>query len=122
MLSTRIMYLLTAVVLGVAAIEPSSADSQRSASRELTRPLPGSAQDYWSASRLSLELAGQHRRENATTAACEELAKSLDYYRMALAKSGASSPSELSLGAGDGGDGMQDVRSRFGCTRAAARS
>src|SRR5262245_17437655 len=110
MLSTRFMYLLTAVVLGLAAIEPSSADSQRSVSSEL-------AQDYWAASKLSLELAGRHQRQHATTAACEELAKSLDYYRMALAKSGSSAPSDVSLGAGDGGDGMQDIRSRFGCTR-----
>jgi hypothetical protein len=74
MSSTRTWYLLTALALVLAAIEPSSADS------------PANAQDYWTASKASLQQATAHRQLNETEAACEALAKSLDYYRIALAK------------------------------------
>src|SRR5215472_9038246 len=85
MSNPRTWYLLTALALVLAAIEPSSAGSHGKSSYDATSPL-GSAADYWIASKASLQQAGQHRQLNETTAACEALAKSLDYYRIALDK------------------------------------
>jgi hypothetical protein len=105
MFEMRTWYLVTALLLCIAAIEPSSADSPGKLS---------TAQDYWSASKISFQLASKHNRLNETQAACEALTKSLDYYRMALAKDSR----EVTLVSSDGGDGMQEIRSQFGCTRA----
>jgi hypothetical protein len=119
MLNTRTLYLMTAVLLGLAAIEPSSADSQRKRSDAFEHVLPSfaSAHDYWSASKISFQLASKHNRLNETQAACQALAQSLDYYRMALAKGTNPSAWEVAVVSGDDGDGMQEIRSRFGCTR-----
>src|SRR5262249_21793797 len=112
-MKTRTMYLVTAFVLSIAALEPSSAESQAKRSTpEQAMPLP-SAQDYWSASRNSVRMANEHVRNNETAAACEALAKSLDYYRMALAKETSTPRSEFGTGLGD--DGMPEIRARFGC-------
>ena len=106
MLKVRTLYLTTALLLGLAALEPSSAESQ-------AVPL-ASAQDYWSASRNSIQIANEHARHNETDAACEALAKSLDYYRMALAKETNTPRSEFGTGLGDD-EGMREIRARFGC-------
>src|SRR5262245_19416765 len=101
MLKTRTMYLMTALLLGLAAIEPSSADSQE----KLSLPSSASAHDYWSASKASFQLASKHSRLNETRAACEELAKSLGYYRVALAKE-TESTREIAFVDGDDSEGM----------------
>jgi len=112
----RMLYLLTALLLGVAAIEPSPADSKPrlSAGRDLQSLASG--QDYRSASNISLRLANEHSLRNETAAACEELAKSLDYYRKALVADGDRS-TQAALVNGDRGDGMEHIRAQFGCTR-----
>ena len=121
MLSTRAMYLLTALALGAAAIEPSPADGKLSSALELALPPLASAQDYWTASKNSYQQANSYSRLNETRAACEALAKSLDYYRvyyrMAIAEDIDTSLREASVVDGDGGDGMREIRARFGCTR-----
>lgn len=102
MSNIRTWYLLTALALVLAATEPSSADSR------VKSP------DYWTASKTSLEQANEHRRLNETQAACEALALSLDYYRIALDKELLS---KMARPVGrDEGDAMQEIRSRFGCT------
>src|SRR5215470_14192307 len=114
MLKTRTMYLMTALLLGLAALEPSSAESQAKRSpHEQAMPF-ASAQDYWSASRSSIQMANEHIRHNENAAACEALAKSLDYYRMALAKETNTPRSEFGTGLGDD-EGMREIRARFGC-------
>jgi len=116
-MKTRTMYVMTAFLLGFAAIEPSSADSQVRLSDALEQALPSlmSAQDYWSASKISFQLASERSRHNETSAACDALAKSLDYYRMALAKETNTPLSEFGSGLGDD-QGMQEIRARFGCS------
>ena len=106
MLNTRGMYVMTALLLALAAIEPSSANSQARAS----------ALDNWSESKLSLHIANNYRRINETEAACDALAKSLDYYRVALAQETGTPLNEFGSGLGND-EGMQEIRSRFGCNR-----
>jgi hypothetical protein len=119
MSTTRTMYLLTALLLAVAAIEPSSAESRLSDSLEPSVESLATAQDYWSASKLSFQLANERSRNNEPLAACDALAKSLDYYRMALAKETGTPVSEFGAGVGDD-EGMRDIRARFGCPGATA--
>jgi hypothetical protein len=114
MLTIRTMYLMTALLLGLAALEPSSAESQEKRSTHEQAVPFASAQDYWSASRHSVQVANEHARNHETAAACEELAKSLDYYRLALAKETDTPRSEFGTGLGDD-EGMRDIRARFGC-------
>ena len=115
-MKTRTMYLLTMLALALGAIEPTSADSQTTLTAALEQALPSlaSAQDYWSASKISLQLANERNRMNEPQAACEALAKSLDYYRMALAKETNTPRSEFGTGLGDD-EGMREIRARFGC-------
>jgi len=120
MLKTRTLYLMTALLLGLAALEPSSAESQKLSIKEPSLSL-ASAQDYWSASRKSIQMANEHVRHNETAAACDALAKSLDYYRMALAKETNTPRSEFGTGLGDD-EGMQEIRARFGCPGVTAYS
>ena len=119
-MKTPTMYLVTALVLGITAIQPSSAESGR-LSDALEQALPSltSAQDYWSASKISFQLASERSRQNETPAACDALAKSLDYYRMALAKETNTPLSEFGSGLGDD-QGMQEIRAKFGCSRPTA--
>jgi len=98
MLKTRTLYLMTALLLGLAALEPSSAESQKLSVQEPALSL-ASAQDYWSASRNYIQMANEHIRHNETAAACEALAKSLDYYRMALAKETTTADQRIRPGA-----------------------
>ena len=121
MSKTRTMYLMTALVLALAAIEPSSADSRGTLADALEQALPSlaSTQDYWSASKISFQLASERSRHNQTPAACEALAKSLDYYRMALAKDTNTPLEHFGYGLGDD-EGMREIRTRFGCAGATA--
>lgn len=114
MSNTRTCYLLTALALLLATSEPSSASFRIKLNN--TTPSLGSASDYWSASRASLREAGERRRLNETQAACEALAQSLDYYRMALDKELLGSVAKRARS--DEGDAMQEIRTRFGCTKA----
>lgn len=120
-MKTRTMYFMTALLLALGAIEPSSAGSQGNLSDALEQALPSlaSAQDYWSASKISLQLANERNRLNETRAACEALAKSLDYYRMALAKETDTPLRQFGTGLGDD-EGMREIRTRFGCRGATA--
>jgi len=117
-MKTRTTYLMTALMLGIAAIEPSSAESG-SLTDALEQALPSlaSAQDYRSASKISFQLASERSRQDDTKAACEALAKSLDYYRMALAKETNTPLSQFGTGLGDD-EGMREIRARFGCSAA----
>jgi hypothetical protein len=105
-MNTRGMYVMTAFLLVFAAVEPSSAVPQGKAP----------ALDNWSESKLSLHIASNYRRINETEAACDALAESLDHYRMALAKETDTPLSEFGSGLGND-EGMQEIRSLFGCTR-----
>jgi hypothetical protein len=115
------MYLMTALLLSLAALEPSSAESQvaLSATPEQSLPSSAGAQDYWAASKSSFELASERNRHNDAAAACQALAKSLDYYRMALAKETNTPLSEFGTGLGDD-EGMREIRTKFGCPGATA--
>jgi len=121
-MNTRTMYLMTGLLLlTAAAIEPSTASPEGNLSYALEQALPSlaSAQDYWSASRISLQLANERHRLHEASAACEALAKSLDYYRMALAKETNTPLSQFGSGLGDD-EGMREIRARFGCVGATA--
>jgi len=120
-MKTRTMYFMTALLLALGAIEPSSADSQGNLSDTLKGALPSLsfAQDYWSASKISLQLANERDRLNETRAACEALAKSLDYYRMAPAKETDTPIRQFGMGLGDD-QGMREIRTKFGCRGATA--
>ncbi len=111
--------LTTAFLFGCAAMAPaSSSDADRRLSDALEQALPSleSSGDYLTASRLYFHLATARSRLNETGAACAALSQSLAYYRKALAKDTGSPLHEVS--SGDDGDGMQEIRSKFGCTRA----
>lgn len=114
MSNTRTWYLLTALGLLLAAIEPSSASFRVKLNDAAMSS--GSASDYLSASRASLQEASEHRRLNETQAACDALAQSLDYYRMALEKELLGSVAKPARS--DEGDAMQEIRTRFGCASA----
>ncbi|HUL93710.1 MAG TPA: hypothetical protein VLV56_15315 [Burkholderiales bacterium] len=120
-MKTRTKYLMTALLLAFGAIESSSAGSQGNLSDALEQALPSlaHAQDYWSASKISLQLANERNRLNEGPAACQALAESLDYYRMALAKETNTPLSAFGTGLGDD-EGMRDIRARFGCPSATA--
>jgi len=113
MLKTRTLYLMTALLLGLAALEPSSAESQKLSVQEPALSL---------ASRRTIGLrAGTTYRWRTSTSGttrrrrpAEALAKSLDYYRMALAKETTTPISEFGQGLGDD-EGMREIRARFGC-------
>jgi len=88
-MKTRTLYLMTALLLSVAAIEPSSAGPQGTLSAALEQ---GSAVRLPShrtiGRRAGFRCNWQTKRNrlNEGPGACAALAKSLDYYRMALAK------------------------------------
>ena len=75
-----------------------------------------SPEDYRSASALSLRLAIVQHRLNETAAACSALSQSLAYYRKALISEAGVSEYEGAPSSASAGDGMQEIRSKFGCT------
>jgi hypothetical protein len=110
----------TALLLGCATIAPAqSSDTDRKLTEALEQALPTlvSSGDYRSASKLYLQLASARNRMNDTSGSCAALAQSLSYYRQALARETGAPNYEASSDAGND-EAMQDIRARFGCTRA----
>ncbi len=106
-----------AVLFGCAGLAPvSPGDADRKLSDAIERELPSlvSAEDYWTASKVSFQLAGARSRLNETGAACTALSNSLDYYRRALARDADTPFYEFGTGPGIDG-GMMEIRSMFGC-------
>ena len=110
--------LATALLFGYAA-PASSSDANKTLSEALERALPSlvSSGDYWSTSKLYFQLASARSRMNEAAAACAALSQSLDYYRKALAKDTGAPLYEVAPAGGDDA-GMQEIRSKFHCTRA----
>ena len=75
-----------------------------------------SSADYRSASKLSFQLAFARSRMHESAAACSALSQSLAYYRTALAKETGESMKAVASSGGSEDDGMQEIRSQFGCT------
>jgi hypothetical protein len=75
------------------------------------------SQDYWTASKVYFQLAIARGHLNETGAACAALSQSLEYYRAALAKDNLSVAyfGDMASDGTEGGSGMQEVRSKFGC-------
>src|SRR6266702_3296324 len=78
--------------------------------------VPVSSADYRSASKLSFQLATARSRMNETAAACSALSQSLAQYRTALSKETGEPVYAAASNGGTQDDGMQEIRSRFGCT------
>jgi hypothetical protein len=98
----KLATLIAAFLLGGSALVPaSSADTD-------------SSRDYWTASKLSFQLATVQSKMNETSEACSALSQSLAYYRAALAMETGEPAVATSHGRDD--DGMQEIRSKFGCT------
>jgi len=98
----KLATLIAAFLLGGTALVPaSSADAD-------------SSKDYWTASKLSFQLAAVRSKMNETSGACSALSQSLAYYRAALAME-TGEPAVAANHNGDD-DGMQEIRSKFGCT------
>jgi len=95
---------------GCANTWPALSDGSAASIEQSLQPLVSSG-DYVSASQLYFQLATARDRREETAAACAALYRSLAYYRQALAKA-----TGTPLRAND--DGMQEFRSKFGCTRA----
>ncbi|SRR6266568_3544252 len=113
----NLVILVAAFLVGCAGFAPaSSSDTDRKLSDAIEQKLPSlvSAGDYWTASKVSFQLASAHARLKETRAACAALSQSLDYYRKALAKDTDTPLYELGSGSEDG-EGMLEVRSLFGC-------
>ena len=75
------------------------------------------SQDYWTASKVYFQVAIVRGHLNETDAACAALSQSLEYYRAALAKDNLSVAyfGEMASDGSEGGSGMQEVRTKFGC-------
>jgi len=100
----KLATLITVFLLGGSAFVPaSSADAD-------------SSRDYWSASKASFQLAAARSSMNEPSGACQALQQSLAYYRAALAME-TGDPAVAANHDGDD-EGMQEIRSKFGCTRA----
>ncbi len=110
---------IAASLLGCAAVVPtSSSEADKRLSDALEQALPAlvSSGDYRSASKLSFQLATARSRMNETAAACSALSQSLGYYRTALSKETGEPAYAAASSGGTEDDGMQEIRSRFGCT------
>ena len=109
---------IAASLVGCAAVPLSSSDADRRLSNALDQALPAlvSSGDYRSASKLSFQLATARSRMNETVAACSALSQSLAYYRTALSKETGEPVYAAASNGGTQDDGMQEIRSRFGCT------
>jgi hypothetical protein len=111
------LFSMTALLVGFAAFEPASSPAaQKRLSETLEQALPSlaSVQDYWTASKVSFELAGVRSRLSEMPAACEALSQSLDYYRKAVANDTDTPLYEFSFALEDD-EGMREVRARTGC-------
>jgi len=109
---------IAASLLACAAVPASSSDADRRLSDALQHALPSlvSSGDYRSASKLAFQLANARSRMNETAAACSALSQSLAHYRTALSKETGEAAYAAASNGGTDDDGMQEIRSRFGCT------
>jgi len=109
---------IAASLVGCAAVPLSSSDADRRLSNALDQALPAlvSSGDYRSASKLSFQLATARSRMNETAAACSALSQSLAYYRTALSKETGEPVYAAASNGGTEDNGVQEIRSRFGCT------
>jgi hypothetical protein len=74
------------------------------------------SQDYRAASAAAYRLALTQNSHGNVAGSCASLAKSLEYYRKALAKEpGEPEPAVAHIN--DDSDGMAEVRAKFGCRR-----
>lgn len=108
---------MTALLLGYATTASASgldADQQLSDALEQAMPSLVSSQDYWSASKLSFQLAAARKRLKETAAACTALLQSLVYYRKALAKA-TGTPFDEAVSVSSNDEGLAEVSSKFGC-------
>ena len=119
--SRHVSIAITACLFGFAGLVPASSTADRNLSDALEQSLPSlaSAGDYWSASKVSFQLASARNRLSEIPAACVALSQSLDYYRKAVAKDTDTPLEEFSFASEDD-EGMRDVRARFGCVGATA--
>lgn len=78
------------------------------------------SQDFWSVSKVYFQLAIARSRLNETDAACVALSQSLESYREALVKDNlfVAYFGETASESSDEGDGMRELRSKFGCENA----
>lgn len=107
---------IVAFLFGFGAVVPgssSSADRRLSDALEQALPPLVSSGDYWTASRLSFHLAAARERLNETAAACDALSRSLNYYRKSVADSATY---EVIPERSTDDEGLQEIRSRIGCT------
>ena len=112
-------YVAAALLFGCAGLAPAlSSDADRRLSDTLEQVLPSlvSSGDYRSASKLSFQLATVRSRMNEPAAACSALSQSLGHYRTALSKETGEPVYTAASNGGTESDGMQEIRSRFGCT------
>ena len=116
-----IVLLSSAFLFGFTPITPKpSDDAAQKLSAELREALPRLivSGDYQTASRLYFDLATARSRGHESVPACAALAHSLENYRKALANDADVSWREVTAESRDDDEGMQDIRARFGCTRA----
>jgi len=99
---------------GLVPVSPGDADRKLSDAIEQTLPSLISAGDYWTASKVSFQLASARSRLKDTRAACTALSQALEYYRKALAEDTDTPLYEFGPDSGDD-EGMLEVRSTFGC-------
>jgi hypothetical protein len=121
MMQRTIVLLSSAFLFGFTPITPRpSDDAAQRLSAELRQALPGLivSGDYQTASRLYFDLATARSRDHEFAPACAALANSLDNYRKGLANDAGVPWREVAAESRDDDEGMQDIRARFGCTRA----
>jgi len=121
MMQRTIVILSSAFLFGFTSITTKqSADTVQNLSAELRQALPDLilSGDYRTASRLYFDLATARSRNRESGTACAALSQSLDNYRKALANDAGVPFREVAADSRDDDEGMQDIRSRFGCTRA----
>src|ERR1700682_6347579 len=111
------------VVFGCAPLWSAADDSNKNLSDTVSSfeqtALPSliASQDYWTASKVYFQVAVARKHLNETAAACAALSQSLEYYRAALVKDNLSVVEfgDMASDGSDEGDGMQEVRAKFGC-------
>ena|SRR5712664_2954580 len=111
------------LMFGCASLVSAADDSTKNLSQTVSSfektALPSliASQDYWTASKVYFQLAIARGHLNETDAACAALSQSLEYYRAALVKDNLSVAyfADMASDGAEGGSGMQEVRSKFGC-------